>query len=79
MQLVSSQAQRSRRFASSWSKLSYRIVAVENFKKYAYENRRFVVIGSVLFVLFVYIVRLCLLQLVDSNYKASADNNASAR
>ena len=52
---------------------------MENFKKYAYENRRFVVIGSVLFVLFVYIVRLCFLQLVDSNYKASADNNAFLR
>lgn len=49
---------------------------MENCKKYAYENRRFVVIGSVLFVLFVYIVRLFFLQLVDSDYKVSADNNA---
>ena len=52
---------------------------MENFKKYAYENRRFIVIGSVIFVLLVYIVRLALLQLVDSNYKASADNNAFLR
>lgn len=44
--------------------------------KYAYEIRRFILIGSVIFVIFIYVVRLFFLQIVEVEYKASADNNA---
>ena len=50
---------------------------VENRKtKYAYEIRRFIIIGGVIFVILIYVVRLFFLQLVNVEYKASADNNA---
>ncbi len=50
---------------------------VENPKtKYAYEIRRFIIIGGVIFVILIYVVRLFFLQLVNVEYKASADNNA---
>lgn len=44
--------------------------------KYAYEIRRFIIIGGVIFVILIYVVRLFFLQLVNVEYKASADNNA---
>ncbi len=44
--------------------------------KYAYEIRRFILIGSVIFVILIYVVRLFFLQIVEVEYKASADNNA---
>ena len=43
---------------------------------HAYEIRRYTLIGAVIFVILVYVVRLFLLQIVDVEYKASADNNA---
>lgn len=50
---------------------------MENRKtKYAYEIRRFIIIGGVIFVILIYVVRLFFLQLVNVEYKASADNNA---
>ncbi len=44
--------------------------------KYAYEIRRFIIIGGVIFVILIYVVRLFFLQLVNVEYKASSDNNA---
>lgn len=44
--------------------------------KYIYEVRRFIIIGAVLFVIIVYVARLFFLQIIDTEYKASADNNA---
>ncbi len=44
--------------------------------KYAYEIRQFILIGSVIFVILIYVVRLFFLQIVEVEYKASADNNA---
>lgn len=44
--------------------------------KYAYEIRRFILIGSVIFLILIYVVRLFFLQIVEVEYKASADNNA---
>ena len=50
---------------------------VEYFKtNHAYEIRRYTLIGAVIFVILVYVVRLFFLQIVDVEYKASADNNA---
>lgn len=47
-----------------------------NDSKYTFENRRFVLTGSVLVVVAIFIVRLFFLQIIDSGNKASADSNA---
>lgn len=44
--------------------------------KYLYEGRRYIIIGIVISVIFIFIVRLFFLQVVDNEYKNSADNNA---
>ncbi|MDR3268448.1 MAG: penicillin-binding protein 2 [Tannerella sp.] len=44
--------------------------------KYKYERRRYVIILSVICVIFIFIVRLVSLQLVDNEYKNWADSNA---
>lgn len=45
-------------------------------RKYLYEGRRFVIIGIVIIVVFIFIIRLFYLQVVDSDYKNWADSNA---
>ncbi len=47
-----------------------------NNSKYTFENRRFVLTGAVIVIVLVFIVRLFYLQILDSGYKTSADNNA---
>ncbi|MEG1543137.1 MAG: penicillin-binding protein 2 [Tannerellaceae bacterium] len=44
--------------------------------KYTLENRRYVIGGAVVILIFIFIVRLFFLQIVDSDYKAWADSNA---
>lgn len=44
--------------------------------KYTLENRRYVIGGAVVLLVLVFIVRLFVLQIVDSDYKAWADSNA---
>ena len=44
--------------------------------KYTLENRRYVISGSVVFLVLIYVIRLFMLQIVDSDYKAWADSNA---
>ncbi|MDR2627763.1 MAG: penicillin-binding protein 2, partial [Dysgonamonadaceae bacterium] len=44
--------------------------------KYMYEGRRYVLIGSIICILFIFIIRLFVLQLVDNKYKEWANNNA---
>ncbi len=45
-------------------------------KDYNLEKRKLVIGGFIMAIVIVYIVRLVQLQLMDSTYKASADNNA---
>ena len=40
------------------------------------DNRRFVLGGIAVAIVLIYIARLAFLQLMDNDYKASADNNA---
>ena len=49
---------------------------VENRDSLRYENRKFIIIGTVVVVIIVFIIRLFVLQIMDSNYKVWADNNA---
>lgn len=49
---------------------------MENNTKYALENRRYVIGGSVILLIVIFIIRLFFLQIVDSDYKAWADSNA---
>ena len=44
--------------------------------KYTLENRRYVISGAVVFLVLIYMIRLFMLQIVDSDYKAWADSNA---
>lgn len=44
--------------------------------KYLYEGRRYVIIGIVVVVVFIFIIRLFYLQVIDSEYKSWADSNA---
>ena len=44
--------------------------------KYTLENRRYVISGAVVFLVLIYLIRLFMLQIVDSDYKAWADSNA---
>ena len=44
--------------------------------KYIYEGRRYVIIGIVVSVIFIFIVQLFVLQMADSEYKKGADSNA---
>lgn len=44
--------------------------------KYTLENRRYVIGGAVILLVFIFIVRLFFLQIVDNDYKAWADSNA---
>ncbi|MBR6431559.1 MAG: penicillin-binding protein 2, partial [Muribaculaceae bacterium] len=45
-------------------------------KDYNLEKRKYVIGGFILAIVLIYVVRLVQLQLLDSNYKAHADNNA---
>ncbi|MCI6876461.1 MAG: penicillin-binding protein 2 [Parabacteroides sp.] len=47
-----------------------------NHLKYTLENRRYVISGAVVFLVLIYVIRLFMLQIVDSDYKAWADSNA---
>lgn len=49
---------------------------METNSKYTLENRRYVIGGAVVLLVLVFIVRLFVLQIVDSDYKAWADSNA---
>ena len=49
---------------------------MENRDSLRYENRKFIIIGTVVVVIIVFIIRLFVLQIMDSNYKVWADNNA---
>ncbi|MDH6534606.1 penicillin-binding protein 2 [Parabacteroides sp. 52] len=49
---------------------------MEKNNKYTLENRRFIIGGAVILMIFVFIVRLFFLQVVDNDYKAWADSNA---
>lgn len=49
---------------------------MENNLKYTLENRRYVIGGAVIVLVLVFIFRLFILQIVDSDYKAWADSNA---
>ena len=44
--------------------------------KYTLENRRYVISGAVVFLVLIYVIRLFMLQIIDSDYKAWADSNA---
>ena len=44
--------------------------------KYTYDNRRYILSGAVVLIAAIFVVRLFYLQVIDSGYKASADNNA---
>ena len=44
--------------------------------KYTLENRRYVISAAVVFLVLIYVIRLFMLQIVDSDYKAWADSNA---
>lgn len=45
-------------------------------RKYILENRKFVLIGSVILLVAIFVVRLFFLQIINSDYKAWADSNA---
>ncbi|MDR2233717.1 MAG: penicillin-binding protein 2 [Tannerella sp.] len=45
-------------------------------EKYILESRRYIIIGVVLCVVAVFVIRLFMIQVVDSQYKNRADNNA---
>ncbi|MDR1332685.1 MAG: penicillin-binding protein 2 [Tannerella sp.] len=45
-------------------------------RKYVYEERRYVIIASVVFVLLIFTARLFYLQIIDDEYKGWADSNA---
>lgn len=49
---------------------------MENNLKYTLENRRYVIGGAVIVLVLIFIIRLFILQIVDSDYKAWADSNA---
>lgn len=49
---------------------------MENNLKYTLENRRYVIGGAVIVLVLIFIFRLFILQIVDSDYKAWADSNA---
>lgn len=49
---------------------------MENNTKYNLSNRRFVLISVIVFVVIIFIIRLFYLQVIDSDFKARADNNA---
>lgn len=49
---------------------------MENNLKYTLENRRYVIGGAVIILVLIFIFRLFILQIVDSDYKAWADSNA---
>lgn len=49
---------------------------MENNLKYTLENRRYVIGGAVIVLALIFIFRLFILQIVDSDYKAWADSNA---
>lgn len=48
-------------------------------KDYKYENRRYVIGGFILVVVIIYLLRLVNLQILDPQYKESADSNAYLR
>ena len=45
-------------------------------EKYIYERRRYIIIGAVIGVVFIFAVRLFFLQIIDNEYKDWAENNA---
>lgn len=49
---------------------------MESNTKFTLENRRYVIGGAVIVLVLVFIIRLFILQIVDSDYKAWADSNA---
>jgi len=49
---------------------------VERNNKYTLENRRYIIGGTVVVLIFIFIVRLFILQVLDNDYKAWADSNA---
>ena len=49
---------------------------MRNNGKYIYETRRYVIIGAIVCIIVVFAIRLFYLQIVDSEYKNRADNNA---
>ena len=49
---------------------------MEASNKYELENRKYVLIVSVLLVLLIFIIRLFSLQILNNDYKAWADSNA---
>lgn len=49
---------------------------MESNTKFTLENRRYVIGGAVVLLVLVFIIRLFILQIVDSDYKAWADSNA---
>ncbi|WP_085535754.1 penicillin-binding protein 2 [Massilibacteroides vaginae] len=49
---------------------------MENNTKYNLSNRRYVLISAIIVVTIVFIIRLFYLQVIDSDYKAKANNNA---
>lgn len=48
-------------------------------RKYVYEARRYAIIGSIIFILLIFVVRLFYLQIIDNEYKKWADSNAFLR
>jgi len=44
-----------------------------------YANRKYVIIGIIVIVVFIYIVRLFYMQIIDESYKISAQNNSQRR
>jgi penicillin-binding protein 2 len=49
---------------------------VTHSEKYIYERRRYIIIGAVIGVIFIFAVRLFFLQIIGSEYKDWAENNA---
>lgn len=49
---------------------------MESNRKFTLENRRYVIGGAVIVLVLIFIIRLFMLQIVDSDYKAWADSNA---
>lgn len=49
---------------------------MESNRKFTLENRRYVIGGAVIVLVLIFIIRLFILQIVDSDYKAWADSNA---
>ncbi|MDR0431342.1 MAG: penicillin-binding protein 2 [Tannerellaceae bacterium] len=44
--------------------------------KYTFENRRFIISGAIILIVFIFIIRLFYLQVIENEYKAFADSNA---